>query len=243
MKNYTVFLKFITDASASVKDGIYKDVISTAIDRANYISKPVIGLTGTHIKHYLDKQGEDSLVAAYTLLEAYNKGKDISAITSTDVELKRSELYTLDAELAAASAEERDAVIACLGQKISVDNKEVDTESDSLKLSEKYKASKEALSAITEKMTSSLNETMSKMTKAAESLGEMPAYKPAQPTESTTSYASSASSQNSGWSVGKVLGVIAGATVIAGIAYAGYTWWNSDVVYGGDDLDNPNLGI
>lgn len=222
MKNFEIFVNFITDASASVKDGEYSKAISGHIDAA---------------KKYKD---EKELAKAYALLEAYNKGRHI--FEYLDVELKLSELLTLDAELTAASPEARDAILTCLGQKFSVEVK--DAEEDSPKLSEKYKASKEALSSITEKMASSLNETMSKISDSAKAIGDMPAYQPEQPAQpAATKYVSAGSSQDSSWSAGKILGVIAGTVAIAGIAYASYSWWNSYVVYTGDDLDSVDLGI
>ena len=234
MKNVEIFIKILEDAYASTgnKDAILSNLLIIA--KGMSANAFIAGL-GRSV------EGQEAAIAAgLYYVEALNKGKSVSEISDTDLQLKLSELLTLDAELE-ANQEAKDYILSRY-QKFSVEIKDADERTEETPLSDKYKGLKENFKSI----NNAAAEAAAKMNKmaedAAERIGATPAYKPAHKTETFQSYGSSSSSDN-GWSAGKVVGCLAAAAAIGLASYAAYSWWNSDVVYGGDDLESIDLGI
>ena len=233
MKNSGLFIKILEDAYASTgnKDATLSTLIMIAKGMA---ANAFVGGLGRSV------EGQEAAIAAgLYYVEALNKGKSVSEISDTDLQLKLSELLTLDAELE-ANQEAKDIIIGRY-QKFSVEIKDADERTEETPLSDKYKGLKENFKSI----NNAAAEAAAKINKMAENAGERigatPAYT-AQKTETFQSYGSSSSSDN-GWSAGKVVGCLAAAAAIGLASYAAYSWWNSDVVYGGDDLESIDLGI
>lgn len=241
MKNVEIFIKILEDAYASTgnKDAVLTDLLIIAKIAKEVSANAFISGLGRNI------EGQEAAIAAgFYYIEALNKGKSVSEISDADLHLKLSELLTLDAELE-ENPEAKDIILSRY-QKFSVEIKDADERTEETPLSDKYKGLKENFKSFNNAAAEAAAEAAAKMKKMAENAGEhigaTPAYKPQHKTETFQSYGSSSSSDN-GWSAGKVVGCLAAAAGIGLVTYAAYSWWNSDVVYGGDDLESIDLGI
>lgn len=230
MKNLKTFIKILEDAQAASGGNL-------PLDNAIALAKG--NISGVNHHGTLVTKTEDAVALGYCILDAVNNDRDYKAISSDDIALKLSELLTLDAELE-ANPSAKDIILSRY-KIFSVEVKDADNSDSTEKLlSDKYKGLKESFSHTNDVMADAIKKANEWSKKSGEKIGQTPAYKPE--TKQSTGLSSS-KAYKAGWTAGKIVGTIAAVAGIGLATYAAYSWWNSDVVYGGDDLDHIDLGI